>query len=88
MPEYQNVGEGASLAQMTVQIGDKTYPLEFKMYDNDDDESNDQYFNIVRNHYYQYVITSITESEVEVELTLRYQVIDWEKIENPTLDFN
>ena len=88
LPEYQNVGEGASLAQITVQIGDKTYPLEFKMYDNDDDESNDQYFNIVRNHYYQYVITSVTESEVEVELSLRYQVIDWEEIEHPTLDFN
>ena len=72
LPEYQNVGEGASPAQMTVTIDDKTYPLEFKIYD---DESNDKYFNIVRNHYYQYIITGV-QDEVEVEGRLIYDVVD------------
>jgi len=71
LPEYQNVGEGASPAQMTVTIDDKTYPLEFKMYD----EENTPYFNLVRNHYYQYIITGV-QDEVEVEGRLIYDVVD------------
>lgn len=85
LPEYQNVGEGASPAQMTVQIDDKTYPLEFKIYD---DESNDKYFNIVRNHYYQYIITGVADDAVSVKLSLQYQVIDWKEVDKNTLEFN
>ena len=85
LPEYQNVGEGASPAQMTVTIDDKTYPLEFKIYD---DESNDKYFNIVRNHYYQYIITGVADDVVSVKLSLQYQVIDWKEVDKNTLEFN
>ena len=85
LPEYQNVGEGASPAQMTVTIDDKTYPLEFKIYD---DESNDKYFNIVRNHYYQYIITGVADDAVSVKLSLQYQVIDWKEVDKNTLEFN
>lgn len=84
LPEYQNVG-AASPAQMTVTIDDKTYPLEFKIYD---DESNDKYFNIVRNHYYQYIITGVADDVVSVKLSLQYQVIDWKEVDKNTLEFN
>ena len=86
LPEYKNVdddgNELTSASKMAVFINDKDYTLEFKNYiDNIP-------FNIVRNHYYQYVITSVTENEVEVELSLRYQVMDWSEITNIPMEFN
>lgn len=84
LPEYQNVGENGNklttAAQMTVTIGGKEYPLEFKMY------SDDTPFDIVRNHYYQYTITGVAEDEVEVEMIM-YQVMDWTEVDEMTLEF-
>lgn len=86
LPEYQNIdGDGnelASAAKMSVSINDKDYLLEFKLY------ADNTPFNIVRNHYYQYLITGVTENEVEVELSLQYQVMDWSDITNIPMDFN
>lgn len=86
LPEYQNIdGDGnelTSAAKMFVSINDKDYLLEFKLY------ADNIPFNIVRNHYYQYVITGVTENEVEVELSLQYQVMDWSDITNIPMDFN
>ena len=74
--------ELTSAAKMSVSINDKDYLLEFKLY------ADNTPFNIVRNHYYQYVITGVTENEVEVELSLQYQVMDWSDITNIPMDFN
>ena len=86
LPEYQNIdnngNELTSAAKMSVSINDKDYLLEFKTY------ADNTPFNIVRNHYYQYVITGVTENEVEVELSLQYQVMDWSDITNIPMDFN
>ena len=78
LPEYENVGEGATPAVMTVTIDGEDYPLYFKDYEKDTP------FDIVRNHYYQYTITSISES---VEFELNYQVEVWKDITNPTVTF-
>ena len=80
LPEYQNVGEGAPPAVMTVTIDGKDYPLYFKDY------ANDTPFNVVRNHYYQYTITGIYQ-ETEVEVSLLYEVVDWSPVDNPELSF-
>lgn len=67
LPEYQNVG-AASPAQMGVVIDGETYPLEFKKY------SDGTLFNIVRNHYFQYIITGVVTQE-DAEMALNYDVI-------------
>lgn len=84
LPEYQNVGNGADAAMMTIWIEGEDYPLEFKIYDNDGYAENDVYFNIVRNHYYQYVITHV--NTVENALVL-YQSMPWNDVNNGSLDF-
>lgn len=68
LPEYQNVGEGATPAVMTVTIDGKDYELHFKDY------ANDNPFDIVRNHYYQYTIMGVVTQE-DAEVTLNYDVI-------------
>lgn len=78
LPEYQNVGEGATPAVMTVTIDGAKYELHFKDY------ASDTPFDVVRNHYYLYTITSISES---VEFELNYQVEVWKDITNPTVTF-
>ena len=55
IPEYKNLGSEATPARMKLAIGDKSYKLEFKDYS----EDNTGYFDIIRNYYYSYEITSI-----------------------------
>lgn len=57
VPEYQNLNlkDGKKQARMKLAIGDKEYELEFKDYSAD----NTGYFDIIRNYYYSYEITSI-----------------------------
>lgn len=57
VPEYQNLNlkDGKKQARMKLAIGDKEYELEFKDYSAD----NTGYFDIIRNYYYQYEITSV-----------------------------
>ena len=80
LPEYGNVGEGAIPAVMTVTIDGEDYELHFKDYANDDP------FNVVRNHYYQYTIMGI-DKETGVKVSLQYEVVDWSPVENPELSF-
>ena len=57
VPEYQNLNlkDEKKQARMKLAIGDKEYELEFKDYSAD----NTGYFDIIRNYYYQYEITSV-----------------------------
>lgn len=74
IPEYDN---DAAPATMTLQVqrqGEsavRTYTLDFR--------------NIIRNHYYQYIITAVNEN---IEFELEYQVADWIDVTNPTITFN
>ena len=78
LPEYQNVGEDVTPAEMKVVIDGIEYNLHFKDY------TDDSPFNIVRNHYYQYTITGVNGG---VELELNYQVENWTDVKNPTINF-
>lgn len=80
LPEYRNVGEGATPAVMTVTIDGEDYELHFKNY------ANDTPFDVVRNHYYQYTITGINK-EAGVKVSLQYKVVGWTSVENPGLYF-
>lgn len=57
VPEYKNLNlkDGENQARMKLAIEDKEYELEFKDYSAD----NTGYFDIIRNYYYQYEITSV-----------------------------
>jgi len=82
LPEYQNVGEGASPASMTLMVDGKEYTLEFKDY------ATETPFNIVRNHYYQYTITSVNTVENVLVTELLYQSMPWTDVDNGELNFN
>ena len=74
IPEYDN---DAAPATMTLQVqrqgesAARAYTLDFR--------------NIIRNHYYQYIITAVNEN---IEFELEYQVADWIDVTNPTITFN
>ena len=82
IPEYQNVGEDAVPAVMTLIVNDKEYTLEFKDY------ATDTSFNIVRNHYYQYKIIDVNTVENVLVTDLLYQSMPWTDVDNGNLDFN
>lgn len=85
LPEYRNVGNQASPAKISIYIGDKTYFIEFKNYV--DGKPEDNAYNIVRNHSYQYTITSVaTNIDVSLE-ELTYQSMPWQDVDNGNLDF-
>ena len=81
LPEYDN----SIPATIKVEIDKKFYEIKFENYV-DGKASGDSY-NLVRNHYYQYTITNVVEQSVEVNFTLKYQVMDWTNITNPGLSF-
>jgi hypothetical protein len=81
LPEYDN----ANPATLSVVIDGKPYPIEFKNYV--DGKATGDNYNIVRNHIYQYTITSVTtESHVEVA-NVRYQSMPWNDVNNGNLNF-
>lgn len=82
IPEYQNVGESASPALMTLVVDGKEYTLEFKDY------ATDTPFNIVRNHCYRYTITAVNTVENVLVTDLLYQSMPWTDIDNGELSFN
>lgn len=82
LPEYCNEGEDASPATISVVIDGKSYALEFKNYING--QVGSDAYNIVRNHYYQYVITSVNTG---VEVSFSYQSIPWQDVDNGNLNF-
>ena len=81
LPEYQNV-ESEIPAVMTVVIDGNEYPLEFKDY------QTGAPFDIVRNHYYKYIITGVSEKNEIIVANLLYQSIPWTDVENSELNFN
>lgn len=85
LPEYQNV-DVDSPAEIYLLIDEKLYNIQFKQYV--EGQATGEYYNIVRNHYYKYTITSVSEETVEVNLTLQYEVEDWTEVTNPEYDFN
>jgi hypothetical protein len=81
LPEYDNVNP----ATLSVVIDKKTYTIEFKNYV--DGKASGNTYNIVRNHIYQYTITSVTtESDVEIA-NLKYQSMPWNDVNNGNLNF-
>jgi hypothetical protein len=81
LPEYDN----ANPATLSVVIDGKPYSIEFKNYV--DGKATGENYNIVRNHIYQYTITSVTaESHVEVA-NVRYQSMPWNDVNNGNLNF-
>lgn len=42
---------------------------------------------VVRNHWYQYNISSVSTSSEEVSLNIQYQVMGWTSVTNPNLTF-
>lgn len=83
IPEYKNLGSEATPARMKLTIEDKPYKLEFKDYS---ETNSTDYFDIIRNYYYQYTITGVNDG-VEVDVNLYYQVVDYTEIGNGTLNF-
>lgn len=83
VPEFNNdntVDDGT--AQMILIINDQEYKLKFQDYSSNVPVEMD----IVRNHYYRYMVTDINDKELE--LTLEYQVQEWVDITNPNIEFN
>lgn len=74
IPEYDN-GETPATMTLVLKRSDesaaRTFFLDFR--------------NIVRNHYYKYVITAVNEN---IEFNLEYQVAKWIDVTNPTITFN
>ena len=85
LPEYQNV-DVDSPAEIRLLIDEKLYNIQFKQYIGG--QATGESYNIVRNHYYKYTITSVSEGTVEVNLTLQYEVEDWTEVTNPGFDFD
>ena len=85
LPEYQNVGVD-SPAEIRFLIDEKLYNIQFMHYVGG--RATGESYNIVRNHYYKYTITSVSAETVEVNLSLQYEVEDWTEVTNPGLDFD
>lgn len=85
LPEFENV-DTDSPAQIHLVINEKPYTIQFQHYAGG--QATGESCNIVRNHYYKYTITSVSEETVEVNLTLKYEVEDWTEVINPGFDFD
>ena len=85
LPEYQNVGDDVSPAIIKVIINGVSYTIEFKNYTSG--KPNGSAYNIVRNHYYQYTITSINTVENVIVTSLSYKCMPWQEINNGNLNF-
>lgn len=81
LPEYDN----SNPATVTVIIDDKSYAIEFKNYVAGKPSGNP--YNIVRNHCYQYTITSVNTNIDVILEDLSYQSIPWQDVNNGGLIF-
>ena len=79
LPEYKNSGDGADKAVMKVMVDGQEYDLHFKNY------STGATFDIIRNHYYQYIITDVINDVLVADLL--YQSMPWEDVDNGNLNF-
>lgn len=77
LPEYDNTGEAATIATLSVTLKEKTagtdeegmsYSVEFKNYDDDGQAINGTTFDLVRNHLYRYTLKM-------TEVGLRFRVV-------------
>ncbi len=83
LPEHLNDGTDNDVTitvNFTYNKEPRTGTLYFKDYTTND------VWDVIRNHSYVFNITAVN-SAVDVESALKYQVIDWEDIENGTLTF-
>lgn len=80
IPEYKNLGSEATPARMKLTIGDKPYKLEFKDYS---ETNSTDYFDIIRNYYYQYTITGVNDG---YNLLLTCEVQPWD-VEEIAIDY-
>ena len=72
IPEYKNLGSEATPTRMKLTIGDKPYKLEFKDYS---ETNSTDYFDIIRNYYYQYTITGVKTDVETIIGDLIYDVV-------------
>lgn len=72
IPEYKNLGSEATPARMKLTIEDKPYKLEFKDYS---ETNSTDYFDIIRNYYYQYTITGVKTDVETIIGDLIYDVV-------------
>ena len=83
VPEYDNLSSGVTASTITVQLEgkSKTYTI------NHGTNGKNTEYNIVRNHIYRYNITKVNDEIYVDNLVLQYRVIDWQDIDNGTLNF-
>ena len=86
LPEYKNAGEDTTPTSISVVIDERPYTIEFKNYVSG--SAHGEAYNIIRNHYYQYTITSVNTVENVLIAELLYQSMPWTDVDNGTLDFN
>ena len=82
VPEYDNLSDGVTPSTISIQVDnkDKVYTIKHGT------AGKNTEYNIVRNHIYRFNITGVN-SAVDVGLTLKYMVMDWQDIDNGTLNF-
>ncbi|MBQ5925964.1 MAG: FimB/Mfa2 family fimbrial subunit, partial [Paludibacteraceae bacterium] len=73
--EWATIVENPKIA-LQILDGSKTYPFEIELKDYVDGKPTGDYHNIVRNHHYQYTITSVN---IGASLKLECSVLDWEE---------
>lgn len=96
---FKEIGETrAATTWMTVSINDalgntvylgennKLYFREYRETDPSTGTVKGEYFDIVRNYFYDYTITAVNDG-LEVDVNLYYQVVDYTEIDNGTLYF-
>lgn len=82
LPEYDN---SSSPATISILIDGKPYTVEFKNYQDGSAIGNP--YNIVRNHYYQYIIKSVKTVDDVLIAELLYQSMPWTDVNNGNLNF-
>lgn len=73
--EWATIAENPKIA-LQILDGSKTYPFEIELRNYVDGKPTGDYHNIVRNHHYQYTITSVNTG---AGLDLDCSVLDWEE---------
>lgn len=82
MPECDNTSKGVTPAKIKVTLNDKEYTIDFKDYNNGGNTS----FNVIRNHYYSFVITGV--GETNMNLQLKYRAMPWTDKTQVDIEFN
>jgi hypothetical protein len=78
IPEYDNLSNGTKRAEITFRYKGIDYKVEFKDY------ATGEYFNILRNHFYQFDVSFTDYPTISVD----YTVSSWKKRSSSTIKFN